>query len=122
MNLIKYVLWHDTAEHVFGDMPSTVGSHDPELYERYGKVQEEMLENIKQCSLSFLDAEEQYWFECLDKLEVYLFAKEQLNLGNKNMTGVIKSVIFWFSAREPYTIPDEVLDVLANWDEFHVEE
>jgi hypothetical protein len=119
MDLIKYITWHDTAEHIFGDVPATATIYDNEFYEKYNKLQE-----INLCEMAapieVLSKEDRYWFECLDKLEVYLFAKEQLNLGNKNMTGIIRNVIFWFSDRaekQPYTTPDEILDVLANWDD-----
>lgn len=121
IDLIRYVLWHDTAEHVAGDIPAPALWNNAEFNQHYCEVQSTLLMNVLETSLEHLSDEDVYWFECIDKLEVFLFAKEQLSLGNRGMSEIVKNVIIWFTERKPYTVPDEIMDVLANWDDYGIE-
>ncbi len=94
MELVQYVLWHDTAEDIFGDVPATMANYNRELYDGYNQAQDTVLTEVMEYPVDNLSQEDRYWFECLDKLEAYLFAKEQLSLGNQNMTFLTTSVIF----------------------------
>lgn len=99
LRLIRAVNEHDAPEYVLGDAPSPAFRKYPSYGYVYNQVNELIMQELG-VEHDSLTEEEKNWLECLDKLEPFLFAVDQLRLGNKNMYDVIKNVDQWFVVRE----------------------
>lgn len=94
MHLVKAVLWHDIGERWTGDVPATAKWSDGELAKRL-----DMLESrcLKAAGLEqTLSPEERLWLRAVDRIELLLWAKEQLAMGNLNANAIIGNLASWF--------------------------
>lgn len=83
--LLRAALYHDAAgERFAGDVPGQIGKWvDPVLGERQNQV--EALFAAKVGISIELNAEEMEWLKSCDMLELFMFAQDQIALGNRNM-------------------------------------
>jgi len=121
-NLIKAVLWHDVGERWIGDTPRTAMWMDAEFGEMYERLEKRILDKLE--LFSSLDPYELKWLKAVDTLELWLWTREELALGNQTvqqMEHVCFSLLtrsmslpFWVQkfmervACKPYTrLPDD---------------
>lgn len=84
VNLIKAVLWHDVAERWVGDLPAPVLNAFPELKEAYERA-EAQVQQQKGLELPPLAPDEKLWLKLVDRVEFWLWCKDQLLLGNRHV-------------------------------------
>jgi len=82
MNLVKAMLWHDTAERWTGDVPGPMKYSIPELARLIEEVE---LACFAEMGIDFdLTEDEKKWLRAIDKIELWLWSHDQLALGNLN--------------------------------------
>jgi 5'-deoxynucleotidase YfbR-like HD superfamily hydrolase len=97
ITLIKAVLWHDMAEQEVGDVPSPTLWKNGAYGDAYREAENAFLSQKLNLHMATLYHEEMSWLAGIDKLECYLFAREQLQLGNTGMNRTIRALDAWFS-------------------------
>lgn len=97
-NLIHALMFHDCHERYIGDTPATALWSDGEFAKRYtalGKKTDMAL------GVDFdLTHEEVMWLSALDKLELFLWTKDQVALGNYKASPMLGNLIHWFTRNE----------------------
>ncbi len=88
--LVKSLLWHDQAERVVGDMPSPGKRAFPTLGAEYERAEAEFLGRYADVAAanSSLTEEDLAWLSAIDRLERYLFLRDQEMLGNAHAVAV----------------------------------
>ena len=85
--LIQAALFHDVAERWTGDMPAPMKWWiNPEIGIAMAHAEAGIL--IELGLANKLSEEETKWLRALDILDLYLYAKDELNLGNRHMQEV----------------------------------
>lgn len=108
--LIWAILEHDIPERFVGDIPATakwagVVNHDV-LSDIESRVNEAIFEKDY---ASFLSAEDHSWLKSLDILELWMFGKDQVSMGNTTFLTMIYR-IEQFISKNAHQFPSEVLD------------
>lgn len=106
--LVKAVLFHDVAERWVGDMPSPAKGFNESLGREYLAAEQEVWERLGLSGvLADLTLSEREWLEAVDKLELWLWAHDQLALGNRHVETFISVLDLWFDDRGS-TVPQAV--------------
>jgi 5'-deoxynucleotidase YfbR-like HD superfamily hydrolase len=111
MELVKAVMSHDLGERWCGDVPAPTKWSDGELAKRLGSLEKRCLAHLGY-DIS-LTAEDVQWLNAVDKLELLLWAKEQIALGNQNAGCVVGNLLAWFKASIKQ-MPLPVREFIAN--------
>lgn len=125
-NLMRAVLWHDGAERWLGDLPSPAkgmslhndGVEGPEtLGEAYESIEEETLVHKgfalprRQGNGEMLPwnitIQELQWLKAVDALELLMWCLDQVNLGNRMVSGWGQSLREYFEPTDKF-IPEPV--------------
>lgn len=93
--LLAVALVHDVPEGVTGDVPATV-KHGGEDHE----FDDHILSSWDLPTLGQLTAAEKHALKTCDKLELWLWAREQLEMGNVFVTEIIDNLEFWFGKED----------------------
>lgn len=80
LDLIRAALWHDVAERFTGDVPASFKRQAPAVKQAM-KAAEAEIEQHYGLEVPLPDRE-RAWLKAADKLEFYLWAEEQVALGN----------------------------------------
>ena len=81
--LYRAILWHDVAERWTGDIPTPLKRQFPEIKEKLMVFESKL---IGQLTKPFeLKHEEKLWLKAVDMLDLWLWAREEVALGNKSM-------------------------------------
>ena len=83
-NMVKSMLYHDVVENWIGDIPGGMYKHLA-VEEAITPIADKYKYQYKLNTL-LLTPEEQEWHYAIDKLELWLWCLDQLQLGNKNIT------------------------------------
>lgn len=89
VNLIKAVLWHDTAERWLGDLPHPAKRAFPLLGDAYTAAEESIL---AQMGVPSLTKEESRWLRAVDTIEFWCWCKDQEAIGNQHVLNALRSV------------------------------
>lgn len=81
MELLKAVLWHDLHERWLGDTPTPTKCADPEIRRRLKILEDQCNEHLD--IKVKLTPVEQRWLKAVDRIDLWLWAKEQVQMGNK---------------------------------------
>ena len=81
MQLLKAVLWHDIHERWVGDVPTPSKVADPEIRRRL-KILESRCNVHLDVNIS-LTPDEYRWLKAVDRIDLWLWAEEQFQMGNK---------------------------------------
>lgn len=104
--LIKALLWHDGTERWVGDMPGPAKMYNKRLGEVYKEAEYtvtvawEMFDAVE-----FLKEDDFRWLDAIDKLELFLWCKDQMALGNKHVREFHRNLEDYFE-RDPDHMPD----------------
>ena len=85
-NLIKAVLWHDVGERWIGDLPRPATWMEPELGELYENLEKRILDKLE--LFNELTPYELKWLKAVDTLELWLWTREEIALGNSTVRGM----------------------------------
>lgn len=118
VNLLRAALWHDVAERFTGDIPAPVKWENPEFSKELTKVEEKVLGKIGIPDVeSCLTVEELSWLKGADRLELRMWCKDELSLGNSNVIGTLKMLELWMD-RKKDEMPAEIVEAWYS----HIEE
>jgi 5'-deoxynucleotidase YfbR-like HD superfamily hydrolase len=94
VRLIKAIMFHDLAERWTGDIPAPAKHASNEFHLDIIGLEERIKNSIDIFKDDeMLTKEEQNWLITLDKLELLLWAKDQVAMGNSNAAAVLGGVI-----------------------------
>lgn len=98
LNLIKAMLFHDVAERWVGDAPAPAKWHNEALGEEYAKAELVVMEKL---GLEFnLTFDELQWLHGADRLELFLWCHDQLQLGNQHIRNMLGQLHIWFEENQ----------------------
>lgn len=117
--LAIYCLSHDVPEAWVGDIPAPTKRNVPGLKETLDVYESRINRDLGLPAESELEGEDMEKLKACDRLELYLWAKEQVMLGNRFVEGVVRELdhvfeiapllpraaSFYAVAREFYTNP-----------------
>ena len=107
--LMVAVISHDIPERWTGDMPApTKWSLGGDLIKKLDQIDERILETLQMNQA--LDANETAWLHALDRVELLLWAKEQLAMGNQNVAPMIGVLLQRFRDNPPPPIIQRFLE------------
>lgn len=109
-NVLLAIMYHDFPERWTGDMPSLAKSGD-RAFAKGMAEREAHIEWLMGWEIELTD-DERLWVNALDKLELFLWTKDQLAMGNLGVQGISDSLAEWFE-KEP--IPQPIVDFLMNY-------
>lgn len=92
--LVKAVVYHDFAERWTGDVPAAAKLSDGNLAKRIDLTEQKVLRTIG--AHVEIEPEDRVWLNALDKLELYLWATDQIHLGNSNLQPLIADLREFF--------------------------
>lgn len=112
VELMKAISYHDAHERLLGDIPATAfWTLSPEFRNLYDEAVEKVGERYAlTCSLT---PGEIVWLQALDKLDLYLWAKEQQQSGDRRVNDMVELLERWFMG---HPIPAKVVEFLAEYD------
>ncbi len=86
VNLIKSLLWHDSAERVCGDMPAPIKRENPELSAHYEAAEMSFFEIHPTVidAMTKLTEDERLWLKAVDVLELLLYCHDEIAMGNSH--------------------------------------
>lgn len=102
-NTMFAALYHDSAELATGDMPATTKWENPLLAEQMTVV--EMNWEEEHQVVIPLDTEEYRLLKTADMMELVMFAREQMMLGNKNAQRLLHRGILYVRGLYPDKMP-----------------
>lgn len=112
--LVRAVMFHDSAERILGDLPSTTRASHPELLALYERAEADILR--EECLMvdSILTDSERDWLDALDKLELWMWLRDQAALGNTSLKIWETRLRLWFAGRA-HKIPSPVVLILEQY-------
>lgn len=106
-NLLKAVLFHDLPEIITGDIPATAKWNFPSLDQVLSAVESVVInENNWDVELT---EEEKKILKYADMIELVMFAKDELSLGNSNMRVIFDRGVRYLEDM-PRLVNDEIRD------------
>lgn len=115
VGLIKHVLWHDAPERWLGDIPGPAKGENAGLNGEYLLAEDRLIAILVQTNPD-LRADEQRWVHAVDAIEFYLWAEDQVALGNQNAKAPRdKARAFLTRADVQKWLPKECSEFLANY-------
>lgn len=118
MNLVRALLWHDSAERAVGDVPSPALRSDAEYMRVYEEAEMSFMLNhhpMAYHSMANLSADERAWLKAIDRLELIMFMSDQCMLGNQHAAIVLNRALGY--VREDPRTPHEVVDFMVTFED-----
>jgi 5'-deoxynucleotidase YfbR-like HD superfamily hydrolase len=113
VHLAKAITYHDLAERYVGDLPAPVRLSDPDVGAAVKHLEREV---SRRMGLEVpLTDEEVRWLNALDKVEHYLWCRDQISMGNTFVRGQVRKLEEIFAELEAQgMIPEPVLRFLET--------
>jgi len=111
--LTTAVLLHDVAERYTGDLPGSVVDVDPRLKDSFRAMTRDVERKIGILGEE-LRPEERAWLRAIDKVELWMWCHDQLNLGNDHVSGIVAWLEAWFE-QEAKDLPQAVALFLKDY-------
>lgn len=122
VDLIKAVLWHDSAERVVGDVPAPVRRANAVFSDEYEREESRFFgEQAPTAMRAMLDLsdDDKRWLKAVDTLELLLYCYEQVMLGNSHFRIIAKRARSYLkhgaSPSQEFTEFVESLGEEPNW-------
>lgn len=118
MNLLKFMLWHDTGERWVGDLPASAKWASSDLANCYEeleiKVWQSHLPMVHE-AWTALTIEDRHWIRAIDGLEFAFWCQDQLSIGNLHIGEAWKNIMEGLAKlRDSGQMPEEVRDFIDN--------
>jgi len=112
LHLVKAMLWHDYSERVVGDVPAPVRRKFPAFAEMYEQIEQvvAMEEQPTRAAIK-LTEDETKWLKAIDVLELFLWCREEIKLGNSQFHHVYLRAHRYLNSD---TMPTQVLE-FVEW-------
>lgn len=111
MHLVKAVLTHDFGERWCGDIPAPAKWSDGEFAKRSEQLEQRCLRAIGYGIQ--LSPEENLWLKAVDTIELLLWAKQQIAMGNTDAAIVVHNIVQWLG-KGGMKLPVEARDFVKN--------
>ncbi len=99
--LVQAIMWHDAPERWLGDMPGPAKST---MGVEYLEAEQGILRML---GVDYsLNEKELWWLHTLDRIELLMWVKDQVALGNQHVLGMLAKLTEWFMAHEA-DMPEE---------------
>jgi 5'-deoxynucleotidase YfbR-like HD superfamily hydrolase len=108
LTLVKAVAWHDVAERWVGDIPATAKWRHEGLRLGSHEAEDEINTDLGIPGEDLLRPEERVWLKAVDIMDLFLWCKEQLALGNRGV-GVITENCRRYIEQRRETFPAPVM-------------
>lgn len=105
VNLIMAALWHEAAEFYVGDMPYPAKRDFKELNLQLDSAERSVIQKLGLDFEDRLTYEEKRWIASCDRFEAWMFARNQMRLGNSRARAILYNMVASFN-RTP--LVDEV--------------
>ena len=113
LNTVQAILAHDLGERWVGDNPAPAKWSMPkELQAELEGLENKCLSRMGQRFT--LDTEEARWLKAVDCVDLWLWGKEQVAMGNQNAAIVVANLDKFF-ALKPDLLPQPVVDFIADY-------
>lgn len=98
VHLLKLMMLHDAAERWVGDMPAPAKWHNSALGAEYVKAERDVFDKLDLFTGPYNTnkKEDSEWVSAIDRLELWLWAHDQLALGNQHVKHFIPALEQWF--------------------------
>jgi hypothetical protein len=113
--LVRAVLWHDVPERWTGDIPAPAKWASMSLKEVLVELEQKVLDRLGLSDLFNLTEQEHKWLWSVDLLELYMWGKDQVALGNNTVQGLLNRVEDLF-IKSQEKLPLEVIGFLAKFE------
>lgn len=112
LNLLKAITWHDAHERLLGDIPAPTFWASPTLTMEARRLEEAINQRF---GIDVpLTPEEGAWLRAVDKLELWLWAKEQLLDGNHRCVEFVALLDRWFATNR-LLVPGPVSEFIDHY-------
>lgn len=109
--VVKAILSHDAGERWCGDLPAPAKWSDGEMSKRHEMLERRCLDHLGLAVQ--LSPEEGIWLKAVDTLELWLWAHEQMAMGNANAACVIGNLNSFFMRNR---LPDPVVAFIKDYE------
>lgn len=114
MRLVKAILWHDAAERFLGDLPAPAKWYNPELARTYVEAEKVVESHIGTSDIiEGLSEDDRHWLHAADRLELLMWAQDQIAAGNLHVSNVLTNVLEWFQKNHE-RIPLQIRDYMFH--------
>ena len=113
--LIKAALWHDVPERFTGDVPTPVKQLAPEIRDLLRLVERRVLTAVDEDFEDTLTDKEKEWLKAADMVELWLWAREEVALGNSaacSLEADAYAIILALRSRDKF--PQELFDYVLS--------
>jgi 5'-deoxynucleotidase YfbR-like HD superfamily hydrolase len=100
IRLVQVILHHDAAERITGDTPGPAKKAAKYLNDQLTGLEDLVLNRKGLLTKWAINEHLQKWVAGLDALEFYLWAQDQLALGNRNVEDVIPRMEGWLDSMD----------------------
>lgn len=115
LNLIKAIQWHDIPERWTGDVPTPAKMASSLLRSELYQLEQKVLEKLGIGELFLcLSEQEKQWLAAIDLLELFMWGREQYELGNTSVSSMNEQILKIFYNNWD-TIPPEVQSFIENF-------
>lgn len=116
VDLIKAMLWHDSAERHVGDMPAPVRRDAPELACAYEAAESRFFElhTTVFSAMARLTEEDWRWLKAIDTLELFLYCHDEMFLGNQHFA-IIEKRARSYLAQGGDKVPEQVTQFVQRF-------
>jgi len=101
LGLIRTTLWHDATEHYTGDMPAHAKWDFPDLKAAMKTTEEALSKNMGMGEEYLLSPQDQRWLKSCDLLELWLWSRAQIRLGNTRARIIMARIETFFGSLVP---------------------
>jgi len=107
LRLYRAILWHDVPERFTGDIPTPVKKLVPEIKEGLKTLEQKMLKELG--GEVPLSGDEGCWLKAIDMLELWLWCREEMAMGNKAVDDMYRECT---SILDALDLPEPALNFL----------
>jgi len=114
LQLIIAIAWHDIAERWTGDVPAPTKWISPTLKNTLDILEQKVLRALElHHPFVCLSSKEKSWLKGVDTLELYLWSKEQAQVGNNTVLDMQQRILSYVKEHQEL-YPKEILDCFQN--------
>ena len=117
MDLVQAILKHDLGERWVGDIPCTATWDNGALEREYRNAEALAMKN-NHMEMPMLGPVDRLWLHAIDKAELFCWAYDQLNLGNRAAAVMIERLREHFN-RNRAVYPPEVITFIDQYEWTH---
>ena len=116
MELSAHVLFHDVPEYHVGDIPAPVKRYSAEVKEALTGLEAQVCELLQIPNADELNSRQKQVLNACDKLELYFWALEQVQLGNMFASETVAELDNYFHEDPPPQPVGEIINYIKQTD------